>query len=227
MYDERIKLTQLERMMTARQVAEFLDVSISSIRRWSKSGELKVYKVGVHGQMRFRVEDVLRYLEVSGTRLPADTSQQEALPLHRNGQVSTGKEAVVQQEEVLRTQTEPVPITAQRHGDGRMGITSFIESTAEVFALFDANFKLMGINPAAERLLGLSEEDVVGKSILDFAPDLKRMSRNGAYRDIVQKGESLLVDCLILHTGSGDKSLNVRIFGIGKGLGMIVGEAVE
>lgn len=56
---------QLETMVTVRQVAEFLRVSISTVRRWSDSGMLKSYRVGPRGDRRYRLNDVLSFVEES------------------------------------------------------------------------------------------------------------------------------------------------------------------
>jgi len=52
----------LEMMLTTRQVADFLQVSVCTVRRWSDRGLLKFYRVGSRGDRRFRREDVLRFL---------------------------------------------------------------------------------------------------------------------------------------------------------------------
>jgi len=53
----------LEMMLTNRQVADFLQVSICTVRRWSDKGMLKFYRVGSRGDRRYRRADVLRFLE--------------------------------------------------------------------------------------------------------------------------------------------------------------------
>lgn len=55
----------LESMLTARQVADFLHVSICTVRRWSDKNMLKFYRVGSRGDRRYRREDVLRFLDKS------------------------------------------------------------------------------------------------------------------------------------------------------------------
>jgi len=56
---------QLGTMVTIRQVADFLHVSISTVRRWSDSGILKSYRVGPRGDRRYRLDDVLSFVEES------------------------------------------------------------------------------------------------------------------------------------------------------------------
>jgi len=62
---------QLETMVTIRQVADFLHVSISTVRRWSDSGMLKSYRVGPRGDRRYQLDDVLSFVEESTYHLKA------------------------------------------------------------------------------------------------------------------------------------------------------------
>ena len=56
------KKLQDEAIMTCIEVAEFLRLHLSSVRRWSRSGELKAYKVGSRGDWRYRAQDVRDFL---------------------------------------------------------------------------------------------------------------------------------------------------------------------
>ncbi len=59
----------LEKMLTVQQVAEFLQVSVCSVRRWSDNGTLKFYRVGSRGDRRYWREDVLLFLKESSPHL--------------------------------------------------------------------------------------------------------------------------------------------------------------
>ena len=74
-----MKNDQLETMLTARQVADFLQVSISTVRRWSDKGMLKFYRVGSRGDRRYQRKDVLRFLEESSSSAP-DMASTEKTP---------------------------------------------------------------------------------------------------------------------------------------------------
>ena len=76
---QTVKETQLETMLTVRQVADFLHVSICTVRRWSNKGTLKFYRVGSRGDRRYRREDVLLFLEES-SRTPRTSRVKEKLP---------------------------------------------------------------------------------------------------------------------------------------------------
>lgn len=52
-----VERDRLARMLTCRQVADFL-----SIRRWSDEGALKSYRVGSRGDRRYKYRDGLHFL---------------------------------------------------------------------------------------------------------------------------------------------------------------------
>jgi excisionase family DNA binding protein len=54
-------------MLTCDEVADFLRVHVISVRRWSRSGKLKAYKVGGRGDWRYRHQDVLAFLYDTNT----------------------------------------------------------------------------------------------------------------------------------------------------------------
>ena len=64
-----------ERMLTAQQVADLLQVSICSVRRWSDKGTLKFYRVGSRGDRRYWREDVINFLEASSPHLAPNTDE--------------------------------------------------------------------------------------------------------------------------------------------------------
>jgi excisionase family DNA binding protein len=49
-------------IMTCDEVAEYLRVHVSSVRRWSRSGKITAFKVGGRGDWRYREQDVLSFL---------------------------------------------------------------------------------------------------------------------------------------------------------------------
>ena len=48
-------------IMTSTEVAEFLKVHLGSVRRWSRSGKLKGYRLGERGDWRYLRKDVLDF----------------------------------------------------------------------------------------------------------------------------------------------------------------------
>ena len=51
------------RLLSISEVAHFLGVHSSTIRRWGKNGLLKPYAIGPRHNLRFKQEDVLNFLD--------------------------------------------------------------------------------------------------------------------------------------------------------------------
>lgn len=49
-------------VLTSAEVADLLKVHLSSVRRWSRTGKLKGYRLGGEGDWRFLRQDVLAFL---------------------------------------------------------------------------------------------------------------------------------------------------------------------
>lgn len=50
-------------IMTSSEVARFLKVHLGSVRRWTRSGELKGYRLGQRGDWRYLRKDVVAFLD--------------------------------------------------------------------------------------------------------------------------------------------------------------------
>src|SRR5712691_2154267 len=55
-------MTEKQRFLTIAEAAEFLHVSETSLRRWTNSGNLRCFRVGVRGERRFLVEDLMEFV---------------------------------------------------------------------------------------------------------------------------------------------------------------------
>jgi len=49
------------RLLPVNEVARFLGVHSSTVRRWGESGLLRSYEIGVHRNLMFKQGDVLRF----------------------------------------------------------------------------------------------------------------------------------------------------------------------
>ncbi len=59
---EEVQNPTAEEIMTVPEAASFLKVSVSAIRRWTRDGKLRGYKLGGQGDWRYLKRDVVDYL---------------------------------------------------------------------------------------------------------------------------------------------------------------------
>ena len=55
-------MSEKQRFLTIAEAAAFLHVSETSLRRWTNSGNLRCFRVGVRGERRFLAEDLLEFV---------------------------------------------------------------------------------------------------------------------------------------------------------------------
>ncbi len=108
-------------------------------------------------------------------------------------------------------------------------LRSFMESATDGFFLLDSELNYLEINKAALRLFPsrFKKEDIIGKNILEIAPELKETDRYDRYREVIKTGKSLFIDDFTPHPRFGDIHLAVRAFKVDDGLGMIVTDITE
>lgn len=60
----KLSIKNLPDLLTPREVAELLRVSIITIKRWGKQGKLPAIRINARGDRRYRKEVVLRLLGI-------------------------------------------------------------------------------------------------------------------------------------------------------------------
>ena len=51
-----------EQMLTVLEVAHYLQVHPTTVRRWEKEGRLKSYRIGQKGMLRFQKKDIMGFV---------------------------------------------------------------------------------------------------------------------------------------------------------------------
>ena len=57
-----VRKHKFDSVLTVREVAEFLNIHVNTVRRWSNLGILRGYRIGPRGDRRFRRQDVVAFL---------------------------------------------------------------------------------------------------------------------------------------------------------------------
>ena len=106
-------------------------------------------------------------------------------------------------------------------------LSAFADASVDAFLVIDENLNFVSINPATQKLFNLSEEDVVGKNVLDVVPDIKETGRYDRYLNVIKSGEPFSADNIIVHPKFGNRTLNIKAFKVGSELGIIASDITE
>ena len=55
--------SELSKMLTVNEVAHLLHIHPSTVRRWEQQGQLKSYRLGPKGSIRFKGEDIVNFID--------------------------------------------------------------------------------------------------------------------------------------------------------------------
>ena len=120
--------------------------------------------------------------------------------------------------------------TNKQRAEWGTALAAFMDASVDVFVLFDKNLSLLGINPAGERLVGLTRGTVkasIGRNLLELLPYIAKEERYGKYLDVIKTGEPFIADDIVLHPKLGNTHLSVKAFKAGDGLGIIASDITE
>ncbi len=108
-------------------------------------------------------------------------------------------------------------------------LSSFIGSATDGFALFDSDFNLISVNSMIRKIFPphIEKNIKIGANILEIAPFLKKTDRYQKYLDVMKNGKPLLLEDIIPNEDFGDQSLNIKVFKVNDGIGMIFSDTTE
>jgi len=101
-------------------------------------------------------------------------------------------------------------------------LRGFMNSATDGFIVLDSKLNYLDINKAALKITGLTKEEVVGKSITDVEPDIKKTGRYNKYMEVLKTGNPFFVDDLVPHPKFGDIHLSLSAFKVGDRLGITI-----
>lgn len=58
-----LSMTKKIKLLRIREAAEMLGVNPETLRRWDKAGKLPAVKVSERGDRRYKLEDILKFVE--------------------------------------------------------------------------------------------------------------------------------------------------------------------
>jgi excisionase family DNA binding protein len=73
-------MPEKQRFLTITEAAEFLQVSETSLRRWTNSGKLRCFRVGGRSERRFLKEDLLAFMQTMNLQFEPPVTESETNP---------------------------------------------------------------------------------------------------------------------------------------------------
>jgi DNA-binding CsgD family transcriptional regulator len=83
------------------------------------------------------------------------------------------------------------------------------------------------MNKAAHEITGVNRKEITGKNVIDIIPDFKETGRYNKYKKVMKTGVPLITPDLIPHPKFGNKRLNLKVFKVGDGVGVIFTDITE
>ncbi len=162
-------LMNRQSLFDGRQAAQYLGVSVKTVRRWAQTGKLQGQKVGPRGDWRFTEHDLLDMQHarraLSSTALVQNGSDKSVQEIHLM--------CDVQRNTASALKSGTAEASAQRPINERQRLyTLFMQAPASIAVLSGPTLCFEFANPSYRQLLGV-DRPIDGQSLLDVAPDIE------------------------------------------------------
>jgi PAS domain S-box-containing protein len=104
-----------------------------------------------------------------------------------------------------------------------------MNSATDSFGIYNSSLNLIEINETGLKWwpTGTKKEELIGKNILELAPNLKDSERYEKYWDVIRTGSPMHASGIIPHSKFGNVYLDVKAFKVGDGMGLITQDITE
>ena|GEM_PF-1242470 len=99
--------------------------------------------------------------------------------------------------------------------------TAFMDAADEGFALYDAQLRLIYVNPAAVHLFGSPECELLGRTLSELSPGVEETDRYAQYRRVIDSGEAFSIEEYQGLPHSDGDWYAVHVFKVGENMGVI------
>ncbi|KKL69681.1 hypothetical protein LCGC14_2112470, partial [marine sediment metagenome] len=108
-------------------------------------------------------------------------------------------------------------------------LRKFMDSATDGIIIFDSKLNYIDVNNITLQTVDMTREELIGKNILDIAPDLKETGRYDKYLDVIKTGKPFSTEDVIFNRKYGSLSLflSTRAFKVGNELGIIFTDITE
>ena len=104
-----------------------------------------------------------------------------------------------------------------------------MNSATDHFSLFDSELNLIDLSTSSlEKFLpGRKKEEIIGKNLLYFSPDLKQSDTWDKYMQVIKTGKPYIEENYIPNPKYGDIYLSLKAFKVGDGIGVITTDVTK
>ena len=146
----------------------------------------------------------------------------------------TTKEQLLKENKQLRTQISEleefknkIKPKKNKQIDTNEVWSSFMNSATEGFVILDSKLDFTEINEAGAAIFGLKRENFIGKNITEISPEAVNSGRYNKYLEVIKTGKPVFFEDLIIHPTFGNFHLNLKVFKIENGVGIIISDITE
>ena len=109
-------------------------------------------------------------------------------------------------------------------------LRAFMDSATEFFTIWDSNLNLLYTTERETKEFfptGPEKEDLIGKNIIELAPNIKETGQYYNYLRVIETGKPFFLEETVPDPMFGDHCLSIKAFKVGEGMGLILTDITE
>jgi two-component system sensor histidine kinase/response regulator len=184
----------LNRMLTVAEVAYALHVHPTTVRKWEKLGQLKSYRLGVRGNVRFKAEDISLFAD-STSNLPIPVMTSSPKPNQRVTQPVQAKEIEAKPLEQIKPGKIPAPddlsepVKKALYQSEEKFTRIFAHSPVALSVTRLRDGVIMEINDSYTRFSGYTREEIIGQKVSEMNIWVNPADRESILNMLKDKGQ--------------------------------------
>src|SRR3989344_8127504 len=106
-------------------------------------------------------------------------------------------------------------------------LENFINSSSDVYVLYDENLYLLDINKSGIKLTGKTKQNIIGKHITKIFKNVEKTERFKVYKNVLKTGKPAILEGSLGYKPSEDDYFSIHVFKVEKGIGIIARDISE
>lgn len=118
----------------------------------------------------------------------------------------------------------------QQVRDSEERLKAFMESATDFFSIWDSNLNLLHTTVRQVKTFfptGTEKEDLMGKNIIELAPNVKETGQYYNYLRVIETGKPFSIEETVPDPMFGDHHLSLKAFKVGEGMGLVLTDITE